>query len=599
MLNMEIEVGNASSRPASYSENAKNFFSYHWKGLVVLLTPLLTLPVMLADNSPASRCMYLVLVMAIYWVTEALPLYVTSMIPIVAFPVMGIMSSNETCLLYFKDTLVMFMGGIMVALAVEYSNLNKRLALRVIQMVGCSPRRLHFGLIMVTMFISMWISNAACTAMMCPIIQAVLEELQAQGLCKIYQEPKYKIVGKKDNAEDEEPPYPSKMTLCYFLGIAYASSMGGCGTIIGTATNLTFKGIYEETFPNSKEKMDFATFMFYSVPSMLVYTGLTYVWLQWHFMGLFRPKSKEAEEVRLGESSAGVAKKVIDQRYKELGPMKAHEIQVMVLFIFMVIMYFTRQPRIFPGWGDWLSTKKVLNSMPTIFVVIMCFVLPANYAFLRYCVCKRPATAGTTPSLVTWKFIQTKVPWGLIFLLGGGFALAKGSQESGMSTLIGNSLVVLKDLSHPLLLLMVILVAVFLTAFSSNVAIANIIIPVLAEMSKAIQVHPLYLILPAGLACSLAFHLPVSTPPNALVAGYANIRSKDMAVAGIGPTIISIIVLYIFSLTWGTVVYPNLTTFPDWVNPNVNITTNATVFNATTLAPESNILLQVLNATTQ
>ncbi|XP_005180637.1 protein I'm not dead yet [Musca domestica] len=562
---MEIEVG--EREPASGGSRCKSFIANHWKGLVVFLIPLLCLPVMILNNTPPYRCMYLLIVMAIFWVTEALPLYVTSMLPIVAFPIMGIMSSDETCKLYFKDTLVMFMGGIMVALVIEYCNLHKRLALRVIQIVGCSPRRLHFGLIFVTMFLSMWISNAACTAMMCPIIQAVLEELQAQGLCKMTTEPEYKIVGANNKkANEEEPPYPSKVTLCYYLGIAYASSMGGCGTVIGTATNLTFKGLYETRFPNSKETLDFPTFMFYSVPSMLVYTGLMFVWLQYHFMGLFRPKSKEAEEVKLGQQGAGVAKKIIDQRYKELGPMSIHEIQVMILFIIMVIMYFTRKPGIFPGWADWLDTVPIKNSMPTIFVVVMCFILPANYAFMRYC-CNRknqPLPTATTPSLITWKFIQSRVPWGLIFLLGGGFALAEGSKRSDMAKLIGQALVGLKSLPHAVLLLVIILVAVFLTAFSSNVAIANIMVPVLAEMALAIEIHPLYLILPAGLACSMAFHLPVSTPPNALVAGYANIRTKDMAIAGVGPTIISIVVLFVFCQTWGAVVYPSLTTFPDW-----------------------------------
>lgn len=262
--------------------------------------------------------------------------------------------------------------------------------------------------------------------------------------------------------------------------------MGGCGTVIGTATNLTFKGIYESRFRNSTETLDFPTFMFYSVPSMLVYTSLMFLWLQYHYMGLFRPKSKEAEEVRLGNQGADVARKVIDQRYKDLGPMTAHEIQVMILFIIMIAMYFTRKPGIFPGWADWLDAKDIRNSMPTIFVVVMCFILPANYAFMRYCCNPKRLELPTapTPSLITWKFIQTKVPWGLVFLLGGGFALAEGSKESGMASLIGNALIGLKVLPHAVLLFVIIIVAVFLTAFSSNVAIANIMVPVVAEMVR-------------------------------------------------------------------------------------------------------------------
>lgn len=155
------------------------FMGVYWKTLLVLLVPLIAASVFLVDTSPPFRCMYIVMVMGVFWITEALPLPITSMLPIVLFPLMGILDTNRTCMMYMKDTMLMFIGGIVMALAVEYCNLHKRVALKVISVVGCSQRRLTFGLTMVTMFVSMWISNTATVAMMCPIVQAVLEELEA------------------------------------------------------------------------------------------------------------------------------------------------------------------------------------------------------------------------------------------------------------------------------------------------------------------------------------------------------------------------------------------------------------------------------------
>lgn len=154
----------------------------------------------------------------------------------------------------------------------------------------------------------------------------------------------------------------------------------------------------------------------------------------------------------------------------------------------------------------------------------------------------------------------------MIFLLGGGFALAEGGDKSGMSEMIGKSLSPLKELPQLLLLLIVCLTAQTLTEFTSNVAIANILVPVVGEMAVAIKMHPLYLMYPAALSCSFAFHMPVGTPPNAIVAGVVNIRTKDMAIAGIGPTIFTLIVVWLSFPTWGTVIYPELQTFPDWAN---------------------------------
>lgn len=155
------------------------FFALYWRVLVLVTTPCLTALVFLLDSSPSHRCMFVVIIMAVYWITEALPLPITSLLPVVLFPLLGILETDRTCMMYMRETLLMFMGGIFLALAIEHCNLHKRIALKVICSIGCSQRKLNFGLLTVTMFVSMWISNTATVAMMCPIMKAVLEELES------------------------------------------------------------------------------------------------------------------------------------------------------------------------------------------------------------------------------------------------------------------------------------------------------------------------------------------------------------------------------------------------------------------------------------
>ncbi|XP_062550594.1 protein I'm not dead yet-like [Armigeres subalbatus] len=555
------------SQPISCANRTGRFFALYWRVLVLIATPSLAALVFLVDTSPAYRCMFVVLMMAIFWITEALPLPITSLIPVVLFPLLGILDTDRTCMMYMRETLLMFMGGIFLALAIEHCNLHKRIALKVICSIGCSQRKLNFGLLSVTMFVSMWISNTATVAMMCPIMKAVLEELESQGLCQMY------IKGKPDDAEkhSNEIPVPSRITICYYTGAAYAASIGGCGTLLGTGTNLTYKGIYENRFPEGNT-IDFFRFTIFNTPGMLLGTFLVWIYLQVVYMGMFRPKSKAAQESNISKEGEVIAHGVIMNRYGELGPITSHEISVAILFLTSIALFFTRKPGFTTGWADLLPEKKIQDATPAIFTLIALFIFPANWQWLNFLKIN-PTYLPTqrTPSLITWKYINDKTPWSLIFLLGGGFALAEGGKASGMSEMIGQWLSVLKHLPLLLLLFIVCFVVQILTEFASNVAICNIVLPVMAEMSLAIELHPLYLMLPVAISCSYAFMMPVGTPPLALVAGLGHIQTKDLMKAGVGVKVIMLLIIWGIFPIYGPLVYPEINEFPQWARPMENV----------------------------
>ncbi|XP_003701228.3 protein I'm not dead yet [Megachile rotundata] len=549
-------------RTDSFGKLLVRFLSIYWRSFVIVLWPLILLPLVIVVESTeaiAMRCLYVVGLMAVFWMTEVLPLPITGLIPIVLYPLMGIMSTSDTCACYMNDTTMMFIGSMVIAIVIENSGLHMRIALLIIKTIGCSHRRLTLGLFFVTMFLSMWISNTAATAMMLPIVETVLLELEAQGLGNMF-------ICEENGCGEESTEHgkrPTNVTMVYYLVAAYASSLGGVGTLVGSGTNLTLKGFFEKRFPNSPG-ISLTSWMVYSVPPMLLMSFLTWMWLQIMYMGMFRPRSKDALAIDIGTQGEKVAAAVIEKKYKELGSITWHESVVGFLFVTVVLLWFLRNPGFVRGWPTYITNLQVKDSTAAAFAVLLFFILPSKLDFLRS-FDSDPANRPTkpSPSMITWKLIHQKMHWSLILVLGGGFAISAGSTTSKLSTIIGNSLTGLKSINPFTILFIVCVFAETATELTSNVAVANIILPVLAEMCVAMRIHPLYLMLPASLCCSFSFHLPVGTPPNAIATAAGHIKTRDFAIAGIGPSTITLLVTTLAFSTWGNFVF-NLDEFPDW-----------------------------------
>ncbi|XP_043668708.1 uncharacterized protein LOC122629390 [Vespula pensylvanica] len=560
----EVTVTTAREKEPHLGNLLVRFVAVYWKSFIIVLWPLILLPLVLIKTEEvlAMRCLYVVALMAMFWVTEALPLPITGLIPVVFYPLMGIMSTNETCLCYMNDTTMMFLGSLVIAVVIENSGLHMRIALLIIKMIGCSHRRLTLGLFFVTMFISMWVSNTAATAMMIPIMETVLLELETQGLGNMFIQE-----NETEMAISPTSKKPTHSTMVYYLVAAYGSSLGGIGTIVGSGTNLTLKGFFETRFPNSPS-ISFASWMLYSVPPMLLMGLLSWLWLQVMYMGLFRPKSKDARAIDIGSQGERVATEVIQKRYKELGPISWHESVVGIMFVIVVLLWFFRSPGFMQGWPSYITNLPVKDSTAATCLTILFFILPAKLDFLNAFdkdPTKRPKKPS--PGMITWQMIHQKMHWSLILVLGGGFAISAGSKSSKLSEILGNSLTGLNSI-HPIAILAIVCIfAETATELTANVAVANIILPVLAEMSVALQIHPLYLMLPATICCSFSFHLPVGTPPNAIASAAGHIRTKDFVIAGIGPTIITLVITVGAFCTWGTYVF-NLHEFPTWASQN-------------------------------
>uniref|UniRef100_A0AAQ6A6C7 Solute carrier family 13 member 5b n=2 Tax=Amphiprion TaxID=80969 RepID=A0AAQ6A6C7_AMPOC len=541
--------------------------------LVLFSTPLLLLPLPLVIGTREAECGYVIILMAVYWCTEVLPLAVTALLPALLFPLFGIMQSKDVCMQYLKDTNLLFVGGLMVAVAVEHWNLHKRIALRVLLLVGVRPALLMLGFMGVTAFLSMWISNTATTAMMVPIVQAVLEQLNNTDaeIPQILKKNVYSIINATvEAAKHKEAAEKLKMCKGMILCVCYSASIGGTATLTGTGPNLVLNGQMNQLFPENGDVINFASWFGFAFPNMIIMLTLAWLWLQFVFMGFNFKKTWGCGSVQTEKDIA--AYNVIREQYRLLGPMSFGEINVLGIFILLVVGWFTRDPGFIDGWATVLFNSEaeyVTDATVAIFVAILLFVLPSKPP--RFCSRRTRAdiaphqSAGPTPPLLTWKVAQKKLPWGIVLLLGGGFALAKGSEVSGLSQWMGNQMTPLQSIPPWAIAILLCLLLATFTECTSNVATATLFLPVLASMSQSIGINPLYIMVPCTLCTSFAFMLPVATPPNAIVFSYGYLKVADMAKTGFVMNIIGILCITLAINSWGRAMF-DLDTFPAWAN---------------------------------
>ncbi|XP_046440695.1 solute carrier family 13 member 5-like isoform X7 [Daphnia pulex] len=534
----------------------------YWKTFVLVLVPLILLPLPI-NGGKEGRAAYVIIIMAIYWMVEVLPLAITSLLPVVLFPLLGIMDTGKVCTAYMKETNMMFIGGLMVALTIEHCNLHKRIALKVMLLVGASPRRLMLGFMFTTMFLSMWISNTATTAMMVPIVEAVVEELFKNNDDEEMERDVHMVPNGSSEASSGDK------TIDVDLNSVTCSTDDSVTYVGNSCQQLAVSEI--QRLYGSAPGLNFASWMGFNVPGMLINTFLAWIWLQYIFLGFRRETTDE-------NSKTAVIQRLIRKKYEELGPMTFHELATLILFILCVLLWFFRDPQFIHGWSNYLPVEVEIDDATAVMAIVMfLFIIPAKPQFWSSNVDKENGVHKPSPALLEWKYVQDNLPWGIVLLLGGGFALSDASKISGLSKWLVDQLGGLSSLPPFVVMLIICIMTATITEVASNTATANILLPILSEMAVTVKVNPLYLMLPATVTCSYAFMLPVATPPNAIVFAAGRMNTVDMVKAGFFMNIMCVVVICLMMVSFGGLIFQFDGSLPDWAVPTLPNVTNETM----------------------
>ena len=474
----------------------------------IIFFALLAMPNFEGLTSSAQRMLAVTALMAIWWIGEGTSLAVTALLPLVLFPLLGILPSKLVAPNYANHLIFLFLGGFMIALAMEKWNFHKRLALCIISKIGTKPQRLVLGFMTATAFLSMWISNTASTMMMFPVAMAVVRQIARDA----------SLNGIK-NFESQKQ-IEQGLGLVLMLALAYSASIGGVGTLIGTAPNIVFAGFYKNLFPDDPE-ISFVQWMVMTVPVVMVFIPILWMYL-----------CRFVSPIPLKNISGG-SHEIIQRELDDLGPINRAEKNVALVFCCTAFLWIFRQPISFgefvlPGWSGLFAHPDFLHDSTVAMAMgILLMILPVDGLKGRDLKGKREFF------VLDWKTVQEKIPWGILLLFGGGFALAGGFGATGVDTWIGGKITGIAGWPLWCVVLSICLAITFLTELTSNTATTTMILPILGVSAVAANIHPLFFMVPATLAASFAFMLPVATPPNAIVFGSGWVTIPQMSRAGL------------------------------------------------------------------
>lgn len=541
----------------------------------------------------ASACLGVTIITALWWIFEPIPIVITAFFPVFLLPLFAVSTASAVASSMFSDTSLVFLGGFIFSTAMVRWNLHSRIALKTVLIFGLRPRILLCGIMIVTAFLSMWISNTATALTMVPNALAIITKLE-------------EITG--------DPAAVEPFSKSLFLAIAFSASIGGMATLIGTPPNLILTQIAKTTFPLAPE-IGFAQFLFVALPTTVVIVVVMYLFFVFIYMRKMNmPENADESAFR--------------ENYEKLGKMKPAEIIIAVFFVILALLWLFRGDMSFSptsklvGWANKIhpgkGSKYINDGTVAIFLAMLLFIIrvpqptineenqlidndvdleighkPVQWQHKEatdlnedtseeddielvdeiteadiHILKKNQEKSDIWVPILDWEYAQQKIPWTILFLFSGGFALNQGFTDSKLNEWMGDVLKGLGNLPLFVLLLCICFVTAILSNIASNTACANILLPVVGMLSqKAQKYHPWLLMIPTAFATSTCFIMPVATPPNLVCYGSGRLAMKDFMIAGSAINVISVLIVIGMSMAIIPPVF-QANSFPDWAIPD-------------------------------